>query len=513
MKLNIQKRVLPLLCVLALIVACGSAFAVPAFAEDVERIYTDNELSLAVTSYDQNGSVKREEYFPGTWPTSCESYGRVGTFAEFAYPVFNVTGFSAPKGAFVLMGVPLPVSHTGDERFACTYRVKISLSAIRYCLITVVITNGELVVGNIEQNSWPGGVFGDDLAVFVDGNALQVSGTLISAINEVTMQAVWNDVTFSDDEAIFTSLKGWEQYDFIIGWIENVEVTAVSPFPVTSGPYYPGTTVQMQANVIGTGGYDSSVTWSVDSGLSGDVTIDENGLLYIPTYEQALSVEVTATSVQDPAISGTYTLDITYPLEGVSIVPGGTEYYPYSSKDRTIQYSLLLPNGDPYEYEFIEWTIEPTAGHEEYFSVDDVGMVTIKGGAPAGSGYTLRWCYAWDAEKVAPGTAALTIISNDEAIQDGGQAGENLATKGDELDNKNEQLGGVVGDLNNAVGVLPTTPGDVSAIVDIGLLDQSVSLMTTILDYEAMGLGDLMPVLGLLAGLAVIIYLVFGKRG
>ncbi len=91
-----------------------------------------------------------------------------------------------------------------------------------------------------------------------------------------------------------------------------ITVTAADRVPVTAitvsqeDPSADGATRQLIATVLPVDATDSSVTWSSDD--SDIATIDQNGLL---TGLSNGSVTITATSVSDPDISGTITVEIT----------------------------------------------------------------------------------------------------------------------------------------------------------------------------------------------------------
>jgi len=91
--------------------------------------------------------------------------------------------------------------------------------------------------------------------------------------------------------------------------------TGVTSITVTPNAATIGTQQQFTANVQGTGGYSSAVTWSVaapsGSSLSpGDIS---TGGLYNTPYPAPPTVTVKATSVQNPAISGSATVTLSPP--------------------------------------------------------------------------------------------------------------------------------------------------------------------------------------------------------
>lgn len=70
-----------------------------------------------------------------------------------------------------------------------------------------------------------------------------------------------------------------------------------------------GRSIQLAADVAGTGTYNGAVTWSL-TGAEESGTYIMGGTLRVATNETASSVTVTATSVADPSKSGTATIDI-----------------------------------------------------------------------------------------------------------------------------------------------------------------------------------------------------------
>lgn len=73
-----------------------------------------------------------------------------------------------------------------------------------------------------------------------------------------------------------------------------------------------GGSAQYQANVYGSGEYDTAVTWSLDTQTtSSGTSIDASGLLMVADNETASYITIRATSVQDPTISGALTVTVT----------------------------------------------------------------------------------------------------------------------------------------------------------------------------------------------------------
>lgn len=84
-------------------------------------------------------------------------------------------------------------------------------------------------------------------------------------------------------------------------------VTSVTVTPSTA-TVAKGETLQLSATVVTANFAPQTVDWSI-SGTS-DVTIDQNGILHVPTDSTATSVTVVATSTFDNSVTGTATITI-----------------------------------------------------------------------------------------------------------------------------------------------------------------------------------------------------------
>lgn len=87
---------------------------------------------------------------------------------------------------------------------------------------------------------------------------------------------------------------------------QPIVVTSVTVTPATANVTR-GQQLQLTAAVVGTGYVPSDIKWSVNSEIS---TINDNGLLTVPTSETATTLTVTATSVYDNTKSGTATITL-----------------------------------------------------------------------------------------------------------------------------------------------------------------------------------------------------------
>lgn len=88
----------------------------------------------------------------------------------------------------------------------------------------------------------------------------------------------------------------------------NIEV-AVQPSNVEVEK---GKSHQFNATITGS---TEGVTWSIEGATSSNTMIDQNGLLTVGSDEEATSIIVRATSVEDPTVSATATATITTPVD------------------------------------------------------------------------------------------------------------------------------------------------------------------------------------------------------
>ena len=112
-------------------------------------------------------------------------------------------------------------------------------------------------------------------------------------------------------------------------WLHTKKVVSSSPFApsciftsltpsITSVTVSPssatinlGQKLQLTATVVNVGFANKAVKWSVDSDASADdVTINESGVLYVPSDATVESVTVTATSIYDSAVTGTASITV-----------------------------------------------------------------------------------------------------------------------------------------------------------------------------------------------------------
>ncbi len=123
-----------------------------------------------------------------------------------------------------------------------------------------------------------------------------------------------------------------------------------------------GTTLQFGASVLGNGTFSSAVTWTVSapagSSLSpGDI---DSGGLYTTPYPAPATVTITATSVQDPTVSGNVTVALNTPAAATG---------PALSVDASNQTHAI----SPYIYGMNSYTLTTTTAKAARISVDRWG--------------------------------------------------------------------------------------------------------------------------------------------
>ena len=90
-------------------------------------------------------------------------------------------------------------------------------------------------------------------------------------------------------------------------------------------------------------------------------------------------------------------------------------------------------------------------------------------------------------------------------------AGDKLDGATGEMDNSGNILGGAVDDFSDISNQLPTIPGDFSNIAPSDDLDNAISDILKVFDWDKSGLNIMYGPLTLSLGLAVLFYVVFGK--
>ena len=289
--------------------------------------------------------------------------------------------------------------------------------------------------------------------------------------------------------------------------------TSVSGVSITSppSPYYPGKEYQFQVTVSGTNLDDLSSTYYlyVRGNTSPDTTISDDGLLSIANDETASELDIEAVSTFDSTKSAIVTVPVTYPLSGGMIAPGGTQTFVESSKRQEVQFELILPNGEPFNYTDIEWTIQPSAGASSYFRIDDQGLLVVEPNAPAGSSCTVHFAYGFDTDNVSSAGATVKIVSTQEGIYD------NLTPTPEQSD-KAEEMEDAIGDAadklennNSNLGQLTPTRPQINTNLEF---DQEKMFAVSPLVTNIWSINGLGRMISIVLVVATVAYIFFGKR-
>ncbi|MDR3000666.1 MAG: cellulase family glycosylhydrolase [Fibromonadaceae bacterium] len=123
---------------------------------------------------------------------------------------------------------------------------------------------------------------------------------------------------------------------------EPPTVTSVSVTPQdTVAVRGKASTIQFSAAVLGTGKPDQTVTWSIAGKSSSGTNISLTGNLTVASNETADLITITATSVANPAISGTATVPLMdAAVTSVNVTPQNA--YAVQGRGSTIQFSAVV---------------------------------------------------------------------------------------------------------------------------------------------------------------------------
>lgn len=498
----------------ALLVSCVFPFASAFGIGDVGEAETF-EQAFPLTVYTTVGgeASQRVEYSPYEWPVN-ENHNIVISNGASVSSLFSCSGLSFQPGTgFGVVTVVL----TGSDFWNYFSSLQIYLqskSSLNFCVIncyedgTYKVTNG----------MFGSGVFDGSPEVFYSAEDgvlnLGIFGDLAYEVASANFRVVPNEgfpesYTLNYSSSFFTFVSGDASQ---IPVVDSVSLSASSP-----APYYPGTDVQLNATVNGTGivpgSPESSLYWYVHGNTSPDTYLDENAygeaVLHIANDETAISLEIEAISTYDTTKSAILDLPITYPLEGVQIVPSGEQKFVQSDKQREIQYQLLLPNGDPYNYQLIEWYAQATPGHEKYFRIDDTGLLVIAPDAPAGSGCTIQFAYQSDPSALSPVGASVQIISQLDGIIDGITPTPDQSDKADQME---DAIGDAAGKLeNNNSSLEQLTPSRPQINTDLKLDEEKLAAVSPLVT-NIWSISGMTSLIGIVVLVATVAYIFFGKR-
>ena len=82
-----------------------------------------------------------------------------------------------------------------------------------------------------------------------------------------------------------------------------------------------------------------------------------------------------------------------------------------------------------------------------------------------------------------------------------------------DLDEDKNELNNALDDYQSAQDDLPTVPSDLDDLLDADQLDGGVQVLTSVLDWEAIGLSSFIPIICVGLGLCILFFVIFGKSG
>lgn len=273
-----------------------------------------------------------------------------GSVASSTWTLYDEAG-SAPAGdqtiyASIVFG-PIPAgSGTADITIDGEFPIPTEVSITRTTGGTLAVAGTDTVTVAVrDQNGDPirnvvaqfgaaaGGVYA--IAAFSETDASgQASATLTGAAIGTSPLSVYVGAVYSNELSVTVVGDG-------VSSITAVDVTPASATIGTAG------TQQFSATVTGTGTFDSSVTWSVESGVG---SISSEGLY--TAGSSAGSATVRATSVQDPTeydeatvtvVAGSVT--VTWRQAGVALASTAIDYWIINSADELIASGSTTTSG------------------------------------------------------------------------------------------------------------------------------------------------------------------------
>lgn len=512
MKLSI-KRFASAMCVFALIVLCGFVMAVPAEAwssDDMDgtEIFMNDFLSLS--AYLTN-NITSTKYDDGLWRSSFE-FINLDSGERKLFSVGNDGVFTSGHGLLCFYCLP--------EDFVLNYVTSAKVAVRNNAFstsFTFSVDDGSLasVSSNVNQ------IYTDDASgfVFYDNGYVffLIQGTLAKNADDIILSVDIKDgisdgsviLDYADDNLVNVVMTR--------DAVSSPVVDGVSVSVETSAPYYPGSDVQLKAEVSGTGiepgSSESSLYWYVHGNSSENTYIEtdaySDAILHIGNDEIATALEIEAISTFDTTKSDSVTIPVSYPLLGSMIAPSGTHTFVESSKRQEIQFELILPNGDSFNYTDIEWTTQASTGASSYFRIDDQGLLWVEPNAPAGASCTVHFAYGFDTDNVSPAGATVKIVSTQEGIYD------NL-TPTPEQNDKAEEMEDAIGDAadklennNSSLGQLTPTRPQINTNLEF---DQEQMLAVSPLVTNIWSINGLGRMISIVLVVATVAYIFFGKR-
>ena len=98
-------------------------------------------------------------------------------------------------------------------------------------------------------------------------------------------------------------------------------------------------------------------------------------------------------------------------------------------------------------------------------------------------------------------------------IISGGDAADAIKPDNDKISGSTDKMDDAMDDMDDAMDKLPTAPTDLGSLVDDKVLDKALSNGAVLFNWDASGLNNMFPPLGLSCGLSVLFYTIFGKKG
>ena len=180
----------------------------------------------------------------------------------------------------------------------------------------------------------------------------------------------------TNDHAVFTPIPSTA--DGVYVWLEdyngNVSEEVYVPNRLTVTVSFDdtavqaGTTAQFTA-LVKNYEKDDSVVWSVSGNKSADTKIDENGLLTIAEEENANTITVTATSVEDTSASGSIRANV---VPAYALKADASSAYKGESINIAVYYKgTKLPTED------YEWSVAPIYGSMAEGTKIENGVLTV----------------------------------------------------------------------------------------------------------------------------------------
>ena len=561
LKINLQKRVFPLLVAAALLLCCAGPLAVKVEAADVIVDYGD-------TSGTWYGTPTTYVYYA----LSCLFNSTFGTKQNFDYS-FSILS-NLPDGCVFITCYTSARDYyygvywddDGMLRLGQFYPLDVvyltSLYGVHYMSDYLLIYSEPCVTST--SSTIP--IFRTVAHAFAYSTLNSVSSyVLLSSAGSTAYK--FNFLTISSDGFYGSSLQAqiyvsssWTFSTSVSVWVDRNAVCNFSSsykfieqptrtleaYNYLTGACYPGDSRDYRVRLDGVDltaeEILEQVTWSVSGNTSSGTSVNEYGVLTIDPNEKASAIAVTATLKSDSTVTSTVAVSIT-PLpdaDDLVILPSKTTYE--IGQYYAVDYCLALEDGTSFDCDSIVW--DYTSDEDTLYWVGPTGTLVINESAPVAS-FFIHAYYSWDTENpiksiyvslVEPGTSSgddsggsssgssgssggsVDMTETNEKLDDiisGGEAGEELGNASDNVDQKNEALGGTVDDLENAESRLPEMSEDIETELGDYVSSFQDSNITSVMPWNSEEYADfwnvmITPTLGAVST-ALLLYFVFGK--